>query len=258
MTGSKKREDLLKNIMKSLLPVLDKNVLVLLTGGCADYAGYQQTMDELMLTEAKMAITPSFYKFMSDKDMEWIRPRLIRDGVSLYDAMEQIDLIVIPILTRNTLAKGAMGIQDNLVSMAIAKGFMTGIPILAVNENCDPNSAHSKEKGIHRNVPYNQMLLGYEERWKQFGATLIEPEEFTPVFKKMLYPELSDSFQQITRESRTVKADGAVTLANAQVITMSEVQGITPGQTIRVSEKALITPLAKEALDEKKAVVERI
>lgn len=249
-------ETLIKNIIRSLLPALDKTSLVLLTAGSADYKAYQQTIDELMLTEAKIAVTPAFYSFIPPATMEWIKPRMITEGETLYRELEQVNLIIIPVLTRNTLAKCAMGIQDNLVSSAIARGFMTGIPILAVKENCSPESLHTREKGMNRNHAYNQMLLAYEEKWKEFGAVLVGPEEFNASLKGMLYPELMPLADIHIKDK--ADTESGISFTDAKVITMGDVQVLCPGQKIRVSSGVVITPLAKEVMEEKQVIVEQI
>jgi len=244
------KEEIIRNILKSLLPMMDKKALVLLTGGTADYQEYQKMVDELLLTEARIAVTPAFQSLASDEIRERLSSRYIMNGETLYREINEINIIIIPVLTRNTLAKGAMGIQDNLVSMAIAAGFMKKIPILAVTENCSPGSGHTREKGMNLNEPYNRMMIEYEERWKEFGAILIGREEFSSRLKKMLYPEIP-----IYSESHSPEQSSSEVF---QVLTMKDVQGLRPGQRIRVSSRSVITPSAREALNEKNIIVEII
>ena len=244
------KEEIIRNILKSLLPMMDKKALVLLTGGTADYQEYQKMVDELLLTEAKIAVTEAFKSLASSAINDRLDSRFILDGETLYGEMNEINIIIIPVLTRNTLAKGAMGIQDNLVSMAIAAGFMKKIPILAVTENCSPNSGHTRETGMNLNESYNRMITGYEERWKEFGAILIGREEFSSRLKKMLYPEIP-----IYSESHLPDQSSSEVFF---VLTMKDAQGFRPGQRIKVSSQSVITPLAREALDEKNIIVEII
>jgi len=244
------KEEIIRNILKSLLPMMDKKALVLLTGGTADYQEYQKMVDELLLTEARIAVTPAFQSLASDEIRERLSSRYIMNGETLYREINEINIIIIPVLTRNTLAKGAMGIQDNLVSMAIAAGFMKKIPILAVTENCSPGSRHTREKGMNLNEPYNRMMIEYEERWKEFGGILIGREEFSSRLKKMLYPEIP-----IYSESHSPEQSSSEVF---QVLTMKDVQGLRPGQRIRVSSRSVITPSAREALNEKNIIVEII
>lgn len=244
------KEEIIRNILKSLLPMMDKKALVLLTGGTADYQEYQKMVDELLLTEAKIAVTEAFKSLASSEVKDRLDSRFILAGETLYREMNEINIIIIPVLTRNTLAKGAMGIQDNLVSMAIAAGFMMKIPILAVTENCSPNSGHTRETGMNLNESYNQMMTGYEERWKEFGAILIGREEFSSRLKKMLYPEIP-----IYLESHLPEQSPSEVF---QVLTRKDAQGFRPGQRIKVSSRSVITPLAREALNEKNIIVEII
>ncbi|MDW2798039.1 flavoprotein [Clostridium boliviensis] len=243
------KEEIIRNILKSLLPMMDKKALVLLTGGTADYQEYQTMVDELLLTEAQIAVTPAFKSLASSEIKDRLDSRYILDGETLYREINEINIIIIPVLTRNTLAKGAMGIQDNLVSMAIAAGFMKKIPILAVTENCSPNSGHTRETGMNLNESYNRMMAGYEERWNEFGAILIGREEFSSRLKKMLYPEIPIYSENHLPEQ---------SLEVFQVLTMKDAQGFRPGQRVRVSSRSVITPLAREALNEKNIIVEII
>ncbi|WP_313581681.1 flavoprotein [Lacrimispora sp.] len=244
------KEEIIRNILKSLLPMMDKKALVLLTGGTADYQEYQKMVDELLLTEARIAVTPAFQCLASSEIRDRLGPRYIMDGGMLYREMNEINIIIIPVLTRNTLAKGAMGIQDNLVSMAIAAGFMKKIPILAVTENCSPDSGHTREKGMNLNETYNRMMIGHEERWKEFGAILIGREEFSSRLKKMLYPEIT-----IYSENRSPEQISSEVF---QVLTMKDVQYFHQGQRVRVFSRSVITPSAREALNEKNIIVEII
>lgn len=244
------KEEIIRNILKSLLPMMDKKALVLLTGGTADYQEYQKMVDELLLTEARIAVTPAFKSLASSAIKDRLDSRFILDGETLYREINEINIIIIPVLTRNTLAKGAMGIQDNLVSMAIAAGFMKKIPILAVTENCSPDSGHTRETGMNLNESYNRMMAGYEERWNEFGAILIGREEFSSRLKKMLYPEIP-----IYSESHLPEQSSSEVFF---VLTMKDVQGFRQGQRIKVSSRSVITPLAREALNEKNIIVEII
>ena len=102
------KEEIIRNILKSLLPMMDKKALVLLTGGTADYQEYQKMVDELLLTEAKIAVTEAFKSLASRAIKDRLDSRFILDGETLYGEMNEINIIIIPVLTRNTLAKGAM------------------------------------------------------------------------------------------------------------------------------------------------------
>ncbi len=249
------KEEIIRNILKSLLPMMDKKALVLLTGGTADYQEYQKMVDELLLTKARIAVTPAFKSLASVDISDRPDSRYIMNGETLYQEIDEINIIIIPVLTRNTLAKGAMGIQDNLVSMAIAAGFMKKIPILAVTENCSPDSGHTREKGMNLNESYNRMIAGYEERWKEFGAILIGREEFSSRLKKFLYPEIP-----IYSESHFPEQTSSEQISSEvyQVLTLKDVQRFSPGQRIRVSSRSVITPSAREALNETNIIVEII
>ena len=244
-------QEILRRILQSLMPILDKRVLVLFTGGAADANGLMDTVESLLATRAMIAVSPAFARLAPEAFLRRVDDRLVRDEGAMRDFIAGAHLTVVPVMTRNTLVKAALGIQDSLVTNAIAATLMRAVPLIAVNGNYHPEAAHSREKGYSANRAYNAMLVDYEHRLRNLGATLVAGAEFADSIKGSLYPGIfSAGMPQGAPGVTAWRFDGTV-------LSQADIPSLPPGATIEVPAGAIITPLAMERLARMKLVMIR-
>lgn len=184
------KADVLIRIMEQLWPLLDRRALVIFTGGAADHEALLATVDNLLLTEARIVASPAFLHLAPESFIKRIEGRMLKDGRELLAFMAGAHLAAVPVLTRNTMIKAALGLADSLVTNAIAGALMRNVPLVGVTENYHPHSAHSLEAGYGLNPAYSGLLLEHERRLKSLGAILVGAGEFSETVKNVLYPRL--------------------------------------------------------------------
>lgn len=235
--------ELVRQIMQSLLPVLNKKTLILFTGGAADGEALLKVVDQVLATEAKIAFSTAFQRIANDEFLQKIQARTLFHDEAMRAFLTNADLVVVPVLTRNTMIKASLGIQDSLVTNGIAMALMRCIPIVGVRENYHPDSEHTRSKGYAANSRYNKMLLQYEQNLIELGAILVDSAEFSDTMKRTLYPGVfGDSLLSKAESCQT----GDVYFGNGTVITCRELQHLPKGTGITISGRVVITPLAQE------------
>jgi len=250
MTEQTISPDIVRRILHCLLPVLDKRVLVLFTGGAADADALLDTMESLLATRAKIAVSPAFSRLVPEAFLQRIEDGLVRDEAAMRLFLAEAHLTVVPVMTRNTLVKAALGIQDSMVTNAIAATLMRGIPLIAINDNCHPYASHSKEKGYDANPAYNTMLLEYERKLGSLGATVVQGAEFAESVKGALYPGI------FARPAATVSpVAGGWKHSGGRVVTRADIPVLPEGTVVEFPATAVITPLAMEQIERQKLVV---
>jgi hypothetical protein len=243
--------EVVRRILQCLLPVLDKHVLVLFTGGSADAESLMDTVESLLATRAAIAVSPTFTLLAPRSFLDRIEDRLVHDESMLRHFIANAHLTVVPIMTRNTLVKAALGIQDSIVTNAIAATLMRGIPLIAINENCHPQGAHSLEKGLSANSAYNTLLMDYERKLEALGATMVAGSEFAASVKKTLYPG-------VFRSQASPSAHGpSWRFSGGSVLTRADIPSLPQGSILEVPATAVITPLAMEQIERQQLVVVR-
>lgn len=245
--------EVLRRILQCLLPVLDKRVLVLFTGGAADAESLMDTVESLLATRAAIAVSPAFVRLAPESFLKRVEGRLVSDEAEMRHFIASSHLTVVPIMTRNTLVKAALGIQDSMVTNAVAATLMRGIPLIAIKENYHPQAEHSREKGYSANQAYNAMLVDYERKLKALGATLVAGSEFVESVKERLYPGV------FTRQQASKPAPGtpAWRLFDRAVLARADILSLPEGATIEIPTTAVITPLAMEQIERQKLIVVR-
>jgi hypothetical protein len=244
--------EILRRILECLLPVLDKRVLVAFTGGSADAAGLTDTVDSLLATRARIVVSPAFARLAPASFLQRVDDRLVRDESEMRGFIAAAHLAVVPVMTRNTLVKAALGIQDSLVTNAIAATLMRGLPLIAINEQYHPQSAHSLEKGYSANPAYNAMLVDYERRLAALGATVVAGSEFADSVKKALYPALF-----APQEAREAAGPAFWRFSGGTVLTQADIPSLPEGATIELPSPVAVTPLAAERIERLKLHVIR-
>ncbi|MDR3321610.1 MAG: flavoprotein [Synergistaceae bacterium] len=259
------KEDLMEQIMNCLLPLLSKRATVFFTGGKADPAGLLKIVDGLLSAEAGIVASENFLGMAPQEFKTAIDGRLLRNYGAMQKQIAESSLVVVPILTRNTLAKVAAGIEDNLVTCGLAAALMRGIPAIAVRENCDPLGGHFRDIGLDKNPAYNDMLLGHMRKLASFGVKLVETEEFSPALEGALYGGAFASVSASAPAPEKPLVTGAPTSVPTSVIkltdsfiTCEDLMSIPAGAGAQVSKAAVLTPLALEFIESRKIALIRV
>jgi hypothetical protein len=256
--------DLLEQIINCIMPLLNRQATVIFTGGKADAAGLLKIIDGLLTTKAKIVVSEGFQSVAPDFKTS-LADRLLVDYASMQKHIAGSSLVVVPILTRNTLAKAATGIQDNLATCGIAGALMRAIPVIAVKDSCDPDGSHFKELGLDKNPAYCEMLRDHERKLTSFGVKLVESGEFSTALEAGLYGDIYSAATALdlpevpavpVPASQPAVPQAALAGETAPVIrltdsfiTCEDLMSIHSGTKVEIGRNAVLTPLAKEYVE---------
>lgn len=151
------------------------------------------------------------------------------------------DLLIVPTLTVNMVAKVVHGIGDCLASNVIAEFIMAGKPVVAVTNAACPDSAD--KRGWFPNMPegYAAMLRENLTRLASFGVRLTTAAKLDRAI------------------ARAVASPTPSTVdCELKVISESVISGLTPNSTVRIARSAIVTDLAREAAASVQITLERV
>lgn len=166
------------------------------------------------------------------------------------DAIEKADLILVPFLTRNTLAKVSMGIADETLTNSIQLALMMNKTIIALDSSCNPESENNKIKNLNLNKSYNNMLLNYKNSVIELGMNLIPVYELSQNIDMILNSSHTKNNKEDIQEINYIKnsEDKNINIRQKKdddisYITKKDVQG---KQSLHINKNIRLTNLAKE------------
>ena len=244
--------DILKQILDRLLPILDKKVTVFLTGGLSDPSNIIRSIDSMLATKASLILTDSCKSILSGTVIDKYNNRNLDCCENVLNTVLESNLILVPVLTRNTLVKVAVGIQDGIVTTGLATAIMRNIPMIAVKDNYHPDSEQTNIAAFNQNTAYNKMLLDHEEKLRSYGVKLVDGCEFDTTVKQNLYPWL---FNDVAPVAEGKPLDYQI---ESMIITYQDLAGIPHGAIVALPKQAVVTPLAMDFIQQARLTVRHI
>lgn len=260
-------EDLLKPIIAQIINMMNKRVLLFISSGAVNLKNVFETLASMKMLKYDIVMTEASKKVIPEEYIANLNGRLIDCKVELTKAVREDDIILVPIMTRNTLAKCATGIQDNLVTTGIAEALMMNKEVIAVKDSFDPQNSKNISLGLSKNPAYNKFVLGYQDTLTNFGVRFIDSDDLKRTIndKFSINSELIKSISSIDKtpikeQSANKELNKEIKNANAVVnkapINEKILSGVlttediiiaaNSSKEICVKEGALITPLAKD------------
>jgi len=150
--------------------------------------------------------------------------------VSSIEVVKRSKIIIVPILTRNSAAKIALGIADNLVTNIALHALLAGKPVIAARNSADPDHADCICIGTPNTPPaLIQIAREYLRKLETYGAKLMD---------------VSDIADYIINEKQTS--------IQQKLITQDSINNLQPDmKQIKVRKGSIITPLARDAARER-------
>lgn len=244
--------ELIKVITAEVLKMLDKKVLLFISGGAVNIKDTFAVLNEYKLIKYSAVISNSAKEVIPEIYTKSLNLEILNEKKCIVKAINNSDLILIPVLTRNTLAKTALGIRDNYFTTGISEALMRNKKVIAVKDSCDPECEVLKSMGVTVNKEYNKMLIGYLKTLESFGVTLINSSQLKDVMNNELnltsknYDKSNDNVKKskVKEQTNSVELNG--------VITMGELLSLNGNKEVIIAKDALITPLAKDYIDSEK------
>ncbi|NHB84671.1 flavoprotein domain protein [Tessaracoccus sp. HDW20] len=213
------------------------NALVLFTGALL---GFEASLESLGRAKSTVNLdwiqTDSASRILDQAAIE--RVGMTKASTSL---VVSHDLLIVPTMTVNMIAKVVHGIGDCLASNVLSEFIMSGKPVVVATNAACPDSAD--KRGWFPAMPegYAAMLRENLTRLASFGVKLSAAER------------LDRAVARLVGASHEAAVD-----CGERVISASTVAGMRPDSTVRIARAAIITDLALEAAASAHITLERV
>ena len=153
---------------------------------------------------------------------------IIKDfSIKNYDEiLSKNNIILLPLLTKNTVAKLVVGIRDNAITNLVSKALLLEKKVIAAYDSCIVNS----------DVPYAKLINSNVETLKNYGLIFVQAKELADYMLNKKDLEINS-----LREKNVIAAKDLKDLYNKKII---------------ISKNTVVTTLAKERAKENDIVFE--
>lgn len=153
---------------------------------------------------------------------------IIKDfSIKNYDEiLSKNDIILLPLLTKNTVAKLVVGIRDNAVTNLVSKALLLEKRVIAAYDSCIVNNE----------VPYAKLINSNVEKLKDYGLIFVQAKELADYILNKKDLEINS-----LREKNVITAKDLKDLHDKKII---------------ISKNTVVTTLAKERAKENQIVFE--
>lgn len=153
---------------------------------------------------------------------------IIKDfSIKNYDEiLSKNDIILLPLLTKNTVAKLVVGIRDNAVTNLVSKALLLEKRVIAAYDSCIVNNK----------VPYAKLINSNVEKLKDYGLIFVQAKELADYMLNKKDLEINS-----LREKNVITAKDLKDLYDKKII---------------ISKNTVVTTLAKERAKENNIVFE--
>ena len=153
---------------------------------------------------------------------------IIKDfSIKNYDEiLSKNDIILLPLLTKNTVAKLVVGIRDNAVTNLVSKALLLEKRVIAAYDSCIVNNE----------VPYAKLINSNVEKLKDYGLIFVQAKELADYMLNKKDLEINS-----LREKNVITAKDLKDLYDKKII---------------ISKNTVVTALAKERAKENNIVFE--
>jgi hypothetical protein len=230
------QSDLEGKVNLSKVPSDKKRILALFTGGYTELkeaiSQVERLIQESYVVDAVMS--QSAVNVIGQEKIRGISGlgRLISEpdsSISSLKLVQESDALVVPILTRNSTVKVALGITDTLVTNIIMQALISGKPIIAARNSADPDPANCPCIATPDTPPaLIKLAKDYLQKLESYGMKLVDVTEIADV----VIGRLSESKSGILEQ---------------KLITPDIIADLHQGtKQITVAKGSIITPLARD------------
>lgn len=152
------------------------------------------------------------------------------------ELQKDLDLVLLPILSQNSLVKIALGISDTLPTLLVKMALLLGKPILAASNAADARY-FCQQKGLTKaSAGFLQMMDEYLTRLTSFGITLVDVQSLGITAENLV---AAAALPSLASRKKAVAAPRVITGEVVRQAAAKEVDLIC-------APESLVTPLARE------------
>lgn len=244
-------EDLLRPIIAQIINMMNKRVLLFISGGTVNLKNVFEMLASMKMLKYDIVMTVASEKVIPEEYIANLNGKLINCKLELTKAIRENDIILVPMMTRNTLAKCATGFQDNLVTTGIAEALMMNREVIVVKDSFDPQNPKNISLGFSKNQAYNRFVMGYQDTLTSFGVKFIDADNLKSTIMEKTVVKEQKVTTELKLESKNAnpvmnKAPISEKILSGVLTTEDIIVAVNSAKEICVKEGALITPLAKD------------
>lgn len=262
-------DEILSLIINKVLSIVNKKILIFFTGGAVNLRPIFKELERCRILNYKIVCSESSKRIIPEKYLKGIQGQIVEEKDDLTSLIKEADYILVPVMTRNTLAKCAGGIQDNLVTIGIAEGLMMAKNITVVDDSFSPLNPVNIELGYTNNAAYNNLILRNKEVLKNLGVNFITSNELHDFMNKAInfdfltetgMVQVKDKFNDLNKHInsqdsliKNQEKEHKETKILKGIITAEDLMNLCIlGEEIVIDRHAVLTPLAKDYIYDKK------
>lgn len=150
------------------------------------------------------------------------------------ELLQDIELLVIPVLTQNTAAKLAYTLADTFVTTLIMQALLQGKPVLAVPDAADPHNEKRAQYQTAKPAPtLVSALHGNLKKIETFGITFVSARQLAAEAKRRIQQQDKADIPPAIIKS----------VIDAEAVRLAAKSG---AKTFTVTQGNIITPLARD------------
>ncbi|MEG6585368.1 flavoprotein [Dendrosporobacter sp. 1207_IL3150] len=154
--------------------------------------------------------------------------------------LREADLVLVPVLTQNTVAKIAYTILDTMPATLILQALQLGKPVVAAENAADPHDDwRVKAKMGNASPTLAQALRANLNKARAFGINLVKVNELAALTSKLLYTEVKNEMAPIQAGRKAVLDAGTVKSA-----------ALNGSKSLIIADGTIVTPLAADVARE--------
>jgi branched-subunit amino acid transport protein len=252
-------EKIITSIVAGILPLISKRVLIFISGGTVNAEILLNTLSDSELISYDVVLTDAARKMIDEESIKKLKGNVVDCIDELDKAIIDSSFVIIPVMTRNTLSKIALGIADNLLTTGISRAIMMNKEILAVRDSYDPQNPVNISNGLSNNDVYHSMFLNYEKTVNDFGVKIIDSSEFESSMQNEFDKSLSQPAEKRKRADknvRKVEIKENRKVFESCILTLTDIKRTQNYDVIVIEKGTLITPSAKDYIYSNKIKVE--
>ena len=246
-------EELIKAITIQVLGMVNKKVLIFISGGVVNIEEEFDVLKGFNNLKYSVVLSDSAKEVIPNEFIEGLNAILIENKKLMSKIINESDFILIPVMTRNILAKTALGIRDTFITTGISDSIMKSKKIIVVKDSFDPDNLVNISLGYSQNISYNEMIKNYIKTIEGFGVTFINANELKKAIDELI--RIEDKVpEQITTHKKIINKKEHITKEMDEVIlkgiiTKIDLLPLGGSKNIKIAKNAVITPLAKDYMD---------
>lgn len=235
--------DLIVEVVKNRINIIENKVLVIYSGGSYGFKDSIKSIKDIIEDgyDVNVVLTESADYVLGAENIRNLLniEKVYLEGRDDYsDILQLIDksnVLILPSLTINSVAKIANCISDSYLTEAVSKFILMDKKIFSSRNNCCPND---KERILYSMNPsnsfYKMKMIENMETIEKYGVKFVEAIN--------LYAGFTNGI--IEKDIDKVKGQRC----EKNIITRADVVNLHKGSTLYIKEKCILTELAKDQL----------